>query len=366
MDYYQFQVLQNKNYSLVLNGLNGANLPQGVGLSFYDMPGFTTKSPLATGNPIQYQFDPGTYVVGVSGWTPDLAGTIAYQLGIGIQGSMEDPPPLSIGATPVLQIRLASNPPLTTGPGPGPTPVVPFTSVADSSTGNRQPSLGNIALTLLGADPVGGVTRVTNVIQVAFSLPVQVQGLTNVPASVASNPLLPGAALLAILLASPSEVAIDPALGNGQPLINSFGTTLKEWLESWPPWLEFLPASTSSSTSAAPFGSQDTVLIESEVHPVSLALGWQNESCAHSKAIPEVMPLKQAAVNSAPSSYFSQKKQRRQIQKMTQSTRVRTNQSGSRSPGWVPWSALPCPRCRSGGPFRNLNRRNQPDGALSR
>ena len=136
-DFYQFQVLQSKALSIVLNGVDPTS---GVGLSLYDTAGNVVSSSIS-GNVMEVQLDPGTYVVGVSGWTPDVAGSITYQLSLGLASNPDNPPPLTTGAAPALQSRL-----YTIATSSMPTPPV----LVLPSTGNGPSAFGN-----------GGVTQVS-------------------------------------------------------------------------------------------------------------------------------------------------------------------------------------------------------------
>jgi hypothetical protein len=170
-DYYRFAVLQGETYVFILNG---TDLPDDVALSLLDASGNPVPATLSFGEAILAQLDPGTYEVGVSGWTADTAATLAYQLDIGIGASGDNPPPLTIGPAPALRLRLAgSASPLTTGPGepivvppvgdgtliapPGAGSIVPaaFTTTTSQQTGLAIP-LGE--LLRLGSTTVGGLS----------------------------------------------------------------------------------------------------------------------------------------------------------------------------------------------------------------
>jgi hypothetical protein len=129
---------------------------------------------LATGTALQIELDPGTYVLSVSEWTPDVAGTVTYQLSIGIGESSDNPPPLTTGAAPALQLRLVSSAPPSLPPPPqvlvppttgdepstsGQSQVIPVSCL--TAPGNSQPVslvLPSGVLLQLGSTPLGGVS----------------------------------------------------------------------------------------------------------------------------------------------------------------------------------------------------------------
>jgi hypothetical protein len=169
-DYYQFQVLQQREYIFALNGYKP---PSGPPVTITDANG----NPIAVlvqgnGSGVKVNLAPGTYVVRVGGWTPAQAPEVAYQLRIGLALNLENPPPLTVGPAPALRLTLATNPTPTPTPTPGQPPAsVPvvgptttFVVVASPSTGGRAAgasgptlALPAGALTGLSAAPVGGV-----------------------------------------------------------------------------------------------------------------------------------------------------------------------------------------------------------------
>jgi hypothetical protein len=131
-DYYEFQVLENKQYLLTLQGLPAGNaLPPGNWLTITNVTTGTTVPLLPQGailDPASQVntdgqisvlcfFQPGTnYVVRVQSW----AAGAAYQLQFLDNSGNEAPPPLTVGAGPAIRIRFLNN-----GNDPPPPPVLP-------------------------------------------------------------------------------------------------------------------------------------------------------------------------------------------------------------------------------------------------
>ncbi len=165
-DYYQFQISESQDYHF---GLYGSNLPAGFQLTLLD----------ASGNPLQVQpggqpgvthafLQPGTYLLEVGGpfQVADLGKS--YSVKITLLGAPENPTPLTVGAAPILRIRLGdTSPPQTTPPPTSPpappmvvTPPSPGPSSGDPSapsqvTGPTGDKPGN-------TDPGRGVLPVGN------------------------------------------------------------------------------------------------------------------------------------------------------------------------------------------------------------
>ncbi len=134
-DFYRFQVLQNQTYVFTLNGLN---LPAGVNLQFTLWDSQHNLEGQGTSN-LQWRLAPGTYVLGVTGWTADVAAGVAYQLNISLAGAPDNPPPLTYGAGPAIRFRLATN---TNPPPSGPT-TNPTTPPASNPPANPPPDSSN-------------------------------------------------------------------------------------------------------------------------------------------------------------------------------------------------------------------------------
>jgi hypothetical protein len=145
-DCFRFQVLQGRVYTFTLDTPAGATLtlsyPDGTPVDF---------SGTDTGDGIQAQLDPGDYVVTVSGWGPGQAGSVAYQLRLGLGESNDNPPPLTLGPRPASMtylvdakapaVEVSAVPPLLTPP----------LQVAESA---RLSDAVAAALTLLIASPI--------------------------------------------------------------------------------------------------------------------------------------------------------------------------------------------------------------------
>src|SRR5207244_2092332 len=88
-DYYRIRVLQARLYNFVLDG---PTLPAGVRLSLTDPDGkVVTFNPNGRSNRLRIALQPGTYVVGISGWSPEQAAGITYTLHVSIDQAAEGP-----------------------------------------------------------------------------------------------------------------------------------------------------------------------------------------------------------------------------------------------------------------------------------
>jgi Bacterial Ig-like domain len=155
-DSYTFQVLQNQSYFFLLSGVSG------LALTLDDANGNAIRTSAQPGGRVAI-LAPGTYTVTVSGWTPATAPATAYQLRIVLTGAGENPPPLTTGAAPAIQLRLAQ----TTPASPTPPVVVlpPPATISPTSTGVPTADLATSSTPLaiapfavLAATPVGGVS----------------------------------------------------------------------------------------------------------------------------------------------------------------------------------------------------------------
>jgi hypothetical protein len=99
-DYYEFQLLQNQSYVFSVDNPN-------LQLALFDSAG----NPVPTsGQPTSLQassLPAGTYIMGVIGPLPANATTTKYQLSLALAGSYDNPPPLTIGPAPAIQITFA-------------------------------------------------------------------------------------------------------------------------------------------------------------------------------------------------------------------------------------------------------------------
>jgi hypothetical protein len=136
-DYYEIQVLQNCQYQFVLNG----STPPGVRLTLLDALGnpVPNVSGQSNGLALNAQLAPGTYIIGVSSWSATDAATIVYNLTVTIIGSADNPPPLTVGAAPAIQIRPATNTPANP---PGNPPGNPPQSNPPQNNQNNPPNSG--------------------------------------------------------------------------------------------------------------------------------------------------------------------------------------------------------------------------------
>jgi hypothetical protein len=200
-DYFEFTVLQAQNYLFTLAGLN---LPPGVTLDLRDA-GFNPVdfSQADSGLGIQAYLQPGTYVLGVSGWSPSEAPDVTYQLTLALGGASDNPPALTAGPAPAIRITLAKD---NGAAGPGVT--VPSAPAGGSATppGPGVSSPGSFG-TGTPPGPVGlPVTPATGSLQLVVTLPpvsLSEPGLTG-PVTAAPSPVTVPANLLIALGTGPA------------------------------------------------------------------------------------------------------------------------------------------------------------------
>jgi hypothetical protein len=177
-DYYQFQVLQARPYTLSVQALpTGTSVPLGNWLTMTNLTTGTTMALIPQGtlpNPAdqvntdgQIQvlafLQPGAvYRIGVASW----AAGPTYQLQLTAGFNIESPPPLTTGPGTAIRVRLLNNgndpqPPPVLPPNPPspPGPVSPPTRTAGTGAAHASPPDIVPADVLLGlaAGPVGGV-----------------------------------------------------------------------------------------------------------------------------------------------------------------------------------------------------------------
>ncbi len=105
-DFYRFEVLQHQDYGFVLN-LNGDELPAGVLVTLMDPEGNAVPFGRSdSGRAVTSSLGAGEYVIQLSGWQASDASALSYELRMALLAVNENPPPLSVGAAPALQLRL--------------------------------------------------------------------------------------------------------------------------------------------------------------------------------------------------------------------------------------------------------------------
>lgn len=256
-------------------------------------------TPLFGNDPTSFSANlvPGTYTIQISWGSSDNPSPGPYQLQITMLFTQDNPPPLSIGATPVLQIRLASNPP-PASPILGPESVIPAAHLTSSTPAGSQelPSgnnlfalaaLDNLALSLR-AGPLGGVTSLAAAPGTTASSAVQVKGLTSVPASLAANSILSGSEDLSALLVVVTTGLGDPSLDATLGTVNVLWASGKKWLATWSSWIKPLPG--PESLAQRP--------IQAEALSVP-PLDVQNELPGDPKALVKRGPLQEGAASAA-------------------------------------------------------------------
>jgi hypothetical protein len=167
-DYYQFQVLQARDYVLTLGTADGSALPPGTWLTITDV---TTGTPVAVllegqltsaGSQVnsdgfvrlQVSLTPGdTYVVTVTGW-----GAAAYTLHFSNANNQEAPTPLTVGPAPAINQRLLGPVVLSADEPPGPPPATPGASAGTppvSAATGPGPSAGRTGMPASGSSQDG-------------------------------------------------------------------------------------------------------------------------------------------------------------------------------------------------------------------
>jgi hypothetical protein len=160
-DYYQFQVLQGREYVMTLAG---SGLPAGALPALTDASGHTIRGVAQGRGGVKFTLGPGTYVVRVGGWSSAKAASVQYQLRLGLTGAPENPPPLTIGPAPAIRVQYAGSAP--TGGPPGSTPTTPPTPGGGTTPtvqvvvppGGTVPAQGNTAPpteAFVGPSPAG-------------------------------------------------------------------------------------------------------------------------------------------------------------------------------------------------------------------
>jgi hypothetical protein len=148
-DYFKFTVTQARQYNFTLIG---SGLPPGTVPVITDQFGVAQPSTfnlLGGGAVVTANLDPGTYLVSVSGWTAVQAPVVKYQLRISFGQAPDNPTPLTVGAAPLLSIRLVNS-----APTP---PILPPLPNSNGLVNNSSSELAAIG-SLLARGAVGGVT----------------------------------------------------------------------------------------------------------------------------------------------------------------------------------------------------------------
>lgn len=115
-DFFRIELLQRQLYSL---RLTGDSLPDGIVVSVFDAGGQEVAVQWSSGALAgQVKLDPGTYVVAVGTWSASEAANIGYELQLLSLRGFDNPPPLTGGPAPALQLRLAGTTPLPSTPPP--------------------------------------------------------------------------------------------------------------------------------------------------------------------------------------------------------------------------------------------------------
>jgi hypothetical protein len=295
---YTFQVLEFQEYQFTLNGppsFSGGfeTQPGNVQMALTDAAGLPVSTLQGNDpNALFATLQPGSYTITVSRSTGDDSLAVPYDVHVTMLYQHENPPPLSIGATPVLQIRLAGG--LSTSPADlGAGPAAGDASPTGSGVFPSDSSLNQVALSLR-ADPVGGVTGDAGGTLVASTPPAQVQGLSNATASAAGYRLSPGA-ILAALLVSPLESGADPVSDKLPPSAEAVWSSWKEWLGSCPRWLGSLPGVELPSADVPPLARGEGAPLQAQ--PSQTGKLWLADRATAPR---QVVPPAQVAAAPAP------------------------------------------------------------------
>lgn len=299
---YTIQLLEFQNYQFTLTSPPAFPGDPGVPLDNLLMTVTDTMGatiiPLSPDDPNTFFTGllPGTCTIQISWATPDTSGSGSYAIQITMLNVPENPPPLSIGATPVLQIRLASNAPPAPTTGSGQTP-------APSGGGQipTLPALNQELNPVVRADPGGGITSVAPGSSLAFSAPAQVRGLTNVPTAVAGGAPIFDATGLVVLLVTPLTAPVGPPPAAAPPPQDGITASWFGWVNSMSRLVGSLPRLESLSTSDPLPDSQETMPVPPEVIPTPPVSRLPTELPGNPGAIAEVIPLAQEGVGSGPS-----------------------------------------------------------------
>lgn len=155
-DYYQFRILQNALFAFALTS---SPADPGTRLSLRDASGNAIPMVQSHSRGLVeaiVNLKPGTYLLGISGWSPSVAAQLTYRLSLLSFGQEQEPTiPLSVGPGPAIWIH-----PLTRGPSAAYEAPVSAASISGTTAVQAKgPDLGAIpsgVILLLAAGPVGG------------------------------------------------------------------------------------------------------------------------------------------------------------------------------------------------------------------
>jgi hypothetical protein len=160
-DNYRITLLQKKHYTFVLSD---ASAPAPIQFDIFTASG--DRVPVSAhqiagglGAVLIVTLDPGTYTLRMSGWTPDQAPNVAYQLNVSIAQAMESPPALPLAPSSVGQISHVSGGIVGVPSWPAPMSSVPSgNQVVNLSGLGTQASTSDVpsaVVLALGTGPIG-------------------------------------------------------------------------------------------------------------------------------------------------------------------------------------------------------------------
>jgi hypothetical protein len=130
VDVFTIEVLQDQEYHFTLRGKSADSpdptvAPAGIALTITTASG-TVVEPLPQDDPnaIFAQLTPGKYLIYIGSADPSNPASGEYQIRITLAGINENPPPLTVGGSPALRIRLGTSAPPTPPVNPPPVTVV--------------------------------------------------------------------------------------------------------------------------------------------------------------------------------------------------------------------------------------------------
>jgi methionine-rich copper-binding protein CopC len=160
-DHFRFELLQNREYVL---GLTGNNLPTSMTVAVLDQDGNVVQVvPSHCLGACSVTLGAGTHGLAVSGWDATDAAQLEYTLSITLPGFEGNPPPLSGGPAPALQLRLAGTAAVVTSPPA--IGAVTTSQLGNGSSGSNNPApspspnttIPTTSLAAFSERPFGGV-----------------------------------------------------------------------------------------------------------------------------------------------------------------------------------------------------------------
>ncbi len=244
-DSYTMQLLEPQEYQFSLDG--PPSVPGGpltplsadLQIAITDATGAAVV-PLPNGNAgtLLVNLAPGFYTIQISRPAGDAASSVPYVMLVTMLYTHDNPPPLSVGSTPFLQIRAISDPSAPVSPS---SPVVSVPSSTNPFGGNALAALTS------STDLAGGITNTTTGSALASAAPLQVQGLGNAPVALASNVPIADVTLVSFAATASSNPTNQVSTGDATALMDFLAAFWNDWRTD-----EWLPRSAAPATSLQP------------------------------------------------------------------------------------------------------------------